>query len=288
MAADQNDYEIEPGRGVTGLAFGESRRALRQRLGSPAPFRRSATSAELDDQYDELGLILSFDDRDVLGSIVLTAPARARLHGVGLLGEPVSRVVSTLAKNDVEFVADDGSWESDLGLALDCGGSTDPDSPVESVTVHESAAWSPEIELFFSTPEQQSDRTYVVTPGVGIPTVRLGESMSDVRARMGSGASWQPPFGPSRADSFWEEGVEVGYDADGAVSRIAVERPAQVLFEGMEIIGVPAGEIHAKLSGAGIPLISKEAEFVCSESGLRLLVARPGDDSLPVCGVIIE
>lgn len=257
-------------------------------MGAPAPFRRSATSAELDDQYDDLGLILSFDDQDLLGSIVVTAPAQAGFHGVALLGGPVSRVVSALADLGSEFVAVDGSWTSGLGLVLDCGGSTDADAPVHSVTAHASAAWNPEIELFFSTPVQEPGRVHAVTPGVGIPLVRLGEPMAEVRARMGSGATWRPPFGPSRAESFWEEGVEVGYDVQGFVSRIAVERPAQVLLEGRELIGVSAGEVRTQLSESGITVLSEEAELVCPEAGVRLLVAQPGDDALPVCGVIVE
>ncbi|WP_345575453.1 hypothetical protein [Streptomyces prasinosporus] len=232
--------------------------------------------------------MLSFDDQDLLGSIVITAPAQALFHGVALLEEPVSRVLTALTDLGVESVADDGSWASGSGLVLDCGGSTSAEAPVRSVTVHASTAWNPEIEPFFSTPAQEPQRVHPVTPGIGIPIVRLGEPMSEVRARMGSGATWRPPFGPSRADSFWEEGVEVGYDAQGRVSRIAVERPAQVLFEGRELIGVRAGEIRAQLSESGVPVLSEEAENVCTQADIRLLVARPGDDALPVCGVIIE
>src|SRR5690349_24764845 len=83
-------YEVLPGRGVSGVLFGEERAAHRGRLGEWTSFERVPGSGLIDGYFD-VTLMLSYDDRDRLRLIEIGG-ADARLNGVQLLDRPLGEV----------------------------------------------------------------------------------------------------------------------------------------------------------------------------------------------------
>ena len=93
------EYDIRPFVGIGELKFGETREALRERLGATVkPFLKCKTGP-LVDAYDSFGLHLYFDSQDRLEFIETFVPAMttfAEIHLLGLEVEEANRLLSEI------------------------------------------------------------------------------------------------------------------------------------------------------------------------------------------------
>ncbi|MER6105315.1 hypothetical protein ABT115_24150 [Streptomyces sp. NPDC001832] len=275
------DMEILPFEGFPEVRFGESRQSLREALGMPLPFRRAASSPVLSDAYDVLGMILGYDDRDLLYLIEVATPAAVKLRGVRLLDRPHAEVLAELHSAGLSVVQSGTDWVvSEMGIVL---GNPHQDDPGDFRSVLISSRTQVVHDFsFFEGEGQIGPGEFEVEPRGGFGAVRLGAAREEVRQLLGSGMVSVPEFGAVWQDHFFSVGAVVGYDSEERVIRIVVTRPAQVVHRGMELLGRPCGEIKTEARRQGVAVIEREAELYFPESGFSLWTARAGDDALPV------
>ncbi|MEJ8657787.1 MULTISPECIES: hypothetical protein [Streptomyces] len=117
------------------VGFGESRSALRERLGECRSSLRTPGAPETD-HYLEAGLLLDFDRSDALEFIEATARAGVTYSGVVLAGRPFGDVVSDLRAQGVEVALDDsGAVMVGLGVELYTTAPGEPEVDVECVSI---------------------------------------------------------------------------------------------------------------------------------------------------------
>ncbi|MEU3251949.1 hypothetical protein [Streptomyces sp. NPDC006997] len=134
--------DIAPWVGVAEIRFGDSRKALRDRLGEYRSFRRTPDTPPID-HYMEAGMMLGFDGADRLDVIECTDRADPALFGVRLTGRPLADVLAGLDERRVPYVVDDsGCTLTGLGVALYSPAPDEPDVEVEGVAVFSRAAVS--------------------------------------------------------------------------------------------------------------------------------------------------
>lgn len=99
-----SDWNILPAEGMSMLRLGDDRAAVRQRLGSAEPFRRTPTAPEarrgrrspvLD--HFACGLFVTYDPKGKVIFIEITWPARPTIGGVTLLGRSLTAVLHDLS-----------------------------------------------------------------------------------------------------------------------------------------------------------------------------------------------
>ncbi|MFI6063247.1 hypothetical protein [Streptomyces sp. NPDC051286] len=275
------DMEILPLEGFPEVRFGMSRQSVRETLGEPSVFRRSAYAPVLSDAYHGLGMILGYDDRDSLCSIEVAAPAELSLRGVGLLDRSHTEVLAELRSAGVPVEQKGSDWVvPGLGIVL---GNPHVDSPGDFRSVLISSRTRVIYEFsFFEGEGRIAPRNFEVDPHRGFGAVRLGSPREDVRELLGSGMESEPEFGPASQDHFLSAGAAVGYDSQGRVTCVVMARPAQVVHRGMELIGHPYAEVLAAARRQGVTVVEREAELFFPESGFSVWTARAGDDALPI------
>jgi hypothetical protein len=88
------------------VALGDSRAAVRETLGSPTTFRRTAASDE-SDQFASSGAMATYSSVGALVMLELADPARVEIDGVQLLGKSLDDVESELGEKDINISRDD-------------------------------------------------------------------------------------------------------------------------------------------------------------------------------------
>lgn len=115
--------------------FGETRDALRGRLGDYRSFRRTP-DGPLTDRYLDLGLFLGFDKSDSLHFIEVTLPAEIFYEGVSLLARDYHEVLAELSARGVRGTEDEaGIKYSEIGMSLYNPAPEEFDSVVEGVAI---------------------------------------------------------------------------------------------------------------------------------------------------------
>jgi hypothetical protein len=131
QAGADMDWELLPGVGLAWARLGESRTAIRHRLGESRTFRRTPTASETD-QFPETGVLVTYTG-DVVSLTELTAPAAPTVLGVGLLGRRLEEVLNDLRASGINVVPDaDGAIVQEWSLGLYA-----PTGMVEGVSVGE-------------------------------------------------------------------------------------------------------------------------------------------------------
>jgi hypothetical protein len=127
-------FEIRPRQGVNDLEFGETRDAVRQRLGAPSALSRRARPT---DNFDAGGVQAAYDNEGRLEAIVLVAPAQAVLDGEDLLALGFAAAEAILRARDPALrVGSDGATSYALGVGIYASAAEEfPGEPVEAVIV---------------------------------------------------------------------------------------------------------------------------------------------------------
>lgn len=111
-------YTITPNEGLESIRFGETRASLHARLGAFESFHR-ADEGSATDHFIAEGLLLSFDDKDLLEFIEVTPQARVEYRGIELFGSPYDVVRARLEELGIEGVENDqGVDYMHLGFSL--------------------------------------------------------------------------------------------------------------------------------------------------------------------------
>jgi hypothetical protein len=279
--------EIRPLEGLAGLAFGRSRWSVREAWGTPEPFRRAAYSPVLTDAYVRQGLMLNYDERDLLHSVEVAFPAPVSLRGVGLIGRDHRAVLAELRAAGVAPVEVDKEWVlPELGIAL---GRPRQDTPedFESVLVSSRPRVDYAISFFEGGAGAPLPEEFQVVPHAGFGPVRTGLARQELRELLGAGMASVPDVGPAAQDNFFAGGIVVGYDQSDHATRVVITGPARVTYQGMELLGRPLGEIVAAARERGLPVRPEEAALRFPEAGFSVWTARAGDDSLPSVAVAV-
>ncbi|MFF4513436.1 hypothetical protein [Streptomyces mirabilis] len=130
--------EVVPSVGVEFARFGESRKEIRERLGSFSSFKRSPGDSPVD-HYVSIGLMLHFDGADRLDFIEATAASELSFSGVRLLGRPFGEVLTDLRSKSVDFSLDDsGCTLTRYGIELYNPAPDELDVDVEGVALRAS------------------------------------------------------------------------------------------------------------------------------------------------------
>jgi hypothetical protein len=108
--------EIVPFVAIGELRFGETRQAIRQRLGGNSQSFSKSEGENETDAYDELGLHLYFDNEDRLEFVEAFEPAIPTFQGFVLLGRDLDEVEIELSAIGY------GSVRDDVGLKFDGAG----------------------------------------------------------------------------------------------------------------------------------------------------------------------
>ncbi|MFB7442984.1 hypothetical protein ACFC01_32535 [Streptomyces mirabilis] len=127
--------EVIPSVGIEFARFGESRKEIRERLGSFSSFKRSPGDSPVD-HYLSIGLMLHFDGADRLDFIEATAASELSFSGVRLLGRPFGEVLTDLRSKSVDFSLDDsGCTLTRYGIELYTPAPDELDVDVEGVAL---------------------------------------------------------------------------------------------------------------------------------------------------------
>jgi hypothetical protein len=124
------DFEITPYRNVGPIEFGMARARVRLTLGAHySEFWKSDTSTNSSDSYDASGLIIYYDNADLVEAVEIAPPAIARFEGINLLGMPAKSVVELFHRLDEGLTVDDfgltslaygvGAYIPDMDAAMD-------------------------------------------------------------------------------------------------------------------------------------------------------------------------
>lgn len=127
--------EVIPWVGTECVRFGDSRKEIRERLGSFSSFRRSSGESPID-HYSSIGLMLHFDEADRLDFIEATAASGLSFSGVQLLARPFGEVLADLRSRSVDFSPDgSGCVLEGYGIELYTPAPDELDIDVEGVTL---------------------------------------------------------------------------------------------------------------------------------------------------------
>lgn len=127
--------EVIPWVGTGCVRFGDSRKGIRERLGSFSSFRRSSGES-LIDHYSSIGLMLHFDEADRLDFIVATAASGFSFSGVQLLARPLGEILADLRSRSVDFSLDGSGCVLDAyGIELYTPAPDELDIDVEGVAL---------------------------------------------------------------------------------------------------------------------------------------------------------
>ncbi|MEU6139204.1 hypothetical protein ABZ848_02465 [Streptomyces sp. NPDC047081] len=127
--------EVIPWVGTECARFGDSRKEIRERLGSFSSFRRSPGES-LIDHYSSIGLMLHFDEADRLDFIEATAASGLSFSGVQLLARPFGEVLADLRSRSVDFSLDGSGCVLDgYGIELYTPAPDELDIDVEGVAL---------------------------------------------------------------------------------------------------------------------------------------------------------
>jgi hypothetical protein len=127
-------FEVVPGTGLDGVAFGEPRSVHRERLGNHQPFERTP-GAGVTDAYLDSTLMLSYDENDLL-SLIEIGGADVTWNGILLVDRPLEEILDDLAKAGIR-----PQLESDLyvvpslGMRLYTPAPDEPEVNVEGVSL---------------------------------------------------------------------------------------------------------------------------------------------------------
>ncbi|MEU9887486.1 hypothetical protein [Sphaerisporangium sp. NPDC051011] len=277
--------EIVPHSGTSEVLLGEDRAALRERLGDRETFRKGKATAQLSDHYSAHGLILHFDDDSKLHSIEFTPPSDPHLYSARLLGVSHSSVLQRLAERNIRVEPEDVGWGlTDLDISLFVSSISEPESPIEAVTMYSKGHRAFNLE-FFNSQSPGIGRVHQIIPREGLTSLRLGDLRDDVHEALGPGMTWLSGPGPTISDRFLEEGLDVGYDDHGRIIRIIASPPALAIFEGVDLLSLNYRDAASEMLARGHRIDEKEGEIHLADLGFSIWTARIGDDTLPVCAV---
>ncbi len=127
-----NDCVVRPWEALGDLRFGVSRDAVRSLLGDQfRSFKRTPKAKTLTDEYENLGLQLSYDEDDKLEFIEAYPPCMPTYQGIELFGE-LTLVLRQLEAAGHMLKADDVGYSCEqLGFALFA-----PMQTIEAVSVY--------------------------------------------------------------------------------------------------------------------------------------------------------
>jgi hypothetical protein len=277
-------WHVSPGTGIGPLRFGTPRAELRAAFGICRPFRRGAGSRDLTDQFGPDGdLMLTSSTEDGLYFIEIADPTGVYLGEVELAGRAPD-VVARLRRAGARVERDDAGWSIDGGAALlYC-----PTSTIEAVSAYAprwaGAAMTEFDEGPHATPPPGH---YTVIPRHGLEGLALGTPRDEVRATRGPGVGFAP--WPAASDSFFDEGLEVEYDAQDRTERITVTRAAAARLGDVNLLPSSPrtiADVRAALESAGHQVAEAEAALILPELGVEVWTARPGPKR-PVCAVSV-
>lgn len=277
---------IHPFRGAAGIAFGTARAEVRARLGPPSvSYRAPVWSDQLCDQYADTGLKFGYGDSGTVDQVELSAPARAEVDGIGLFDASSRALLTALADIGLETRERPGSWEVPAwGVALTVPGEHIGDRPFDTATAFAHGP-TPDPEQF-SGPAPEPRITGTVYPR-GAGPVRLGMPRDRIRALLGQGMTATAP-GRDPVDFHVLARVAVTYDAADAARRICVMTAGARVADTGAGVGSTYQDSVTALREAGVPYEEREAEILLTGLGIRLLVSKAGDTSLPVSGIVVR
>jgi hypothetical protein len=291
----ERSWEVRPGAGVGPLRFGTPRAELRAAFGPHEAFRRGATS-DLTDAYDADGFMLTCTGDGGLHLIEIPDPVGVHYRGVHL-GGGAGTVLAELRGAGIQATADDSGWSLADGAIALFTTSSDPEAPIEAVTVFGPGREIRGETVFFPPGEAATPpaRTHVVSPGRGVDSVMLGQSRDDVRSRLSGGLFWSPPATEQPVeDTFIEDGLVVRYRADLRVDRIFVTKADAVLLDAINLMPPypqTVDVVSSALVRAGHQVIEREAAIEVAGTGVQVLTSRPsssGSGPMPVSCVVVS
>ncbi|MEU7874709.1 hypothetical protein [Dactylosporangium sp. NPDC049140] len=276
---EERNWWVAPGLGIGPLRFGTPRGELRAARGSCRPFRRGPDAVDLTDDYPD-GVQLTCSPDEGLYCIEIHEPVGVHHLGVPLHGR-ARDVLAALRAAGVPVARDDSGWSVAGGAAL---------LSVESGAVDIVTAYAPRragtrIEEFDAGPAAAPPLTsYTVRPGEGLTALALGTHRDEVRATRNGGVAL---VGYPAGDSFFDEGLTVGYDFAGLTERITVARAGAVLLDGVNLLPSrprTVADVRQALVAAGHEVAEEEAALLLPGTGIAVWTPRPGP-SRQVCAV---
>ncbi|MGW7082343.1 hypothetical protein ACWGH2_02440 [Streptomyces sp. NPDC054871] len=129
--------------------------------------------------------------------------------------------------------------------------------------------------------------TFRIHAGQGIDVARFGEGREELRRRLGPHTPFQRTPAGSVVDHYVEKGLQLSFDANGALEFIELTPLAEVAYESVPLLGRPYGEVLAGLRGLGIEGVEDGQGIEFPSLGFALFMPDPEELEDEVQGVSV-
>lgn len=112
--------EIKPFIGIGDIAFGKSRRNIRENLGSDfTSFKKTSLSVSETDAYDNIGIYLFYDENDCLNFFELFPPFLVSYKGISFFDQSETTLIQLLRGNGVNLAPNSVGYDApDFGFGI--------------------------------------------------------------------------------------------------------------------------------------------------------------------------
>ena len=121
----------------------------------------------------------------------------------------------------------------------------------------------------------------------GLDVARFGDARKALRERFGQYESFRRTPEASPTDRFPQLGLFLDFDGSDSLNLIEVSPPAEVLYEGISLLGRNYSEVVSELSVRGIQGTEDGSGIEYPQVGLALFNPAPEEDDSVVEGVTI-